>query len=132
MNVTLIHLLIIVGLQVSFATPANGASDYCAFEIKVSSPAGTPLAGVPVAMIQRDNKEFGQEVRTDPNGRASLVMLRCSRSPSSSGSTYAELSPSKGSSLLGPSQSTFFHLRTKGLQSLPRSHFMHDSSQTAR
>ena len=72
MNVTLIHFLIIAGLQISFTTPANGASDYCAFEIKVSSPTGSPLEGVPVAMIQRDNKEFGREVRTDHNGRASL------------------------------------------------------------
>ena len=72
MKVNRISLFLMAGLLISLANSAKGASDYCAFEVKVTDPSGAPLAGIPVAMIQQDDKEFGREVRTDHDGRARL------------------------------------------------------------
>jgi hypothetical protein len=69
---TFSHLQIIVGFGLCFATAAKGADQYCAFAVKVSNALGKPLAGISVAMIQREGKEVGHEVLTDVAGRARL------------------------------------------------------------
>ena len=107
MKVNRISLFLMAGLLISLANSAKGASDYCAFEVKVTDPSGAPLAGIPVAMIQQDDKEFGREVRTDHDGRARLCDAPKSRSASSSGLTYAEPSRSKQFVLPGPRPSAY-------------------------
>jgi len=72
MNKIFIRLQTVIGLGFYLVTAASGADQYCAFSIKVSSPSGRPLSGIPVAMIQGESKEFGPEVRTDGSGRAKL------------------------------------------------------------
>lgn len=50
----------------------SAASEYCAFEVRVTNPSGRPVAGVAVAIITADNKEFSGEILTDRDGRARL------------------------------------------------------------
>jgi hypothetical protein len=72
MNKISIRLQVVIGFGFCLVTAASGADQYCAFAVKVSSPSGRPLAGIPVAMIQGESKEFGHEVRTDGAGSAKL------------------------------------------------------------
>jgi hypothetical protein len=72
MSMTPLRSKIVIGIGLFLATAANGAAQYCAFDVRVSSPAGTPLDGIPVAVIQQNGKEFGSEVRTDTLGLAKL------------------------------------------------------------
>ena len=49
---------------------ATAGTNYCAFEIKVTEPSGTPAAKVPVAIIYKDTQIA--EARTDESGTAWL------------------------------------------------------------
>jgi len=51
--------------------PAVGESNYCAFQIRVSSPAGNPLAEIPV-VLGKQNKTTYSETATDSVGIARI------------------------------------------------------------
>ncbi len=72
MSKIFVRLQIALGFGVCLVAAASGADQYCAFAVKVSSPSGRPLAGIPAVIIQRESKEFGDEARTDGLGIAKL------------------------------------------------------------
>jgi hypothetical protein len=60
----------LIGFPVLFFNLA-AAETYCAFEVKVSTPGGTPAPNVTVALIRADRTTFS-ETTTDANGVARL------------------------------------------------------------
>ena len=64
-------VLIFVAMLAAGGTTQAAEAPYCAFEIAVKSPNGTPLARVPVIMIT-DHRETFSEEPTDARGVARL------------------------------------------------------------
>ena len=65
------RLLRLIGLPALFIHIAAGQNLYCAFEVKVSTPSGTPVAGAHVAILRGDKSTFS-ETTTAANGVARL------------------------------------------------------------
>lgn len=59
-----------MGFLLVCAPMATGGTNYCAFEIRVRKPSGTPFAKVPVAIIYNGTQIA--EARTDASGTARL------------------------------------------------------------
>jgi hypothetical protein len=70
-GVRLTGVFVVIGFFSLCIPPIAAESTYCAFEVKVASPSGTPVAGVTVALI-RGHKTTFSETRTDVNGIARL------------------------------------------------------------
>ena len=68
---TLLPLLIALGVLATYVSPAAGQNGYCAFEVKVSEPLGSPVDKVPVLMFLRNGSVF-VEATTSSNGVARL------------------------------------------------------------
>jgi hypothetical protein len=68
-----IRLFVAIGLLAPCATAVGEDSPYCAFEVKVSTPSGTPRSKVPVLLIQNHQKTFYETV-TNANGLARLCV----------------------------------------------------------
>jgi hypothetical protein len=61
----------LLAISAIFMPLAAAEPTYCAFEVKVSGPSGTPLAKVPVLMLRRDTTVFA-ETTTTKDGTARL------------------------------------------------------------
>lgn len=68
--VTTTRVLVVIGFLAVCVPTVVGESVYCAFEVKVTTPSGTPRPKVPVLLI-RQNTTFS-ETATDANGLARL------------------------------------------------------------
>ena len=75
-NATVAEMIVAKSLQFAMvlllvcAPTATGGTNYCAFEIRVRKPSGTPFAKVPVAIIYKGTQIA--EARTDASGTARL------------------------------------------------------------
>ncbi len=65
------RMLMLAAFSVLFVSFAVAQDTYCAFEVTVRSPSGTPMSEVPVALIQGHKTTF-YETTTDANGVARL------------------------------------------------------------
>jgi hypothetical protein len=63
--------LLISVFSTLFISLAAAQDTWCAFEVKVSTPSGSPVAEVPVALIRERKTTFSQTT-TDANGMARL------------------------------------------------------------
>ncbi len=65
------RLLILTVFSTLFISLAAAQDTWCAFEVKVSTPSGSPVPEVPVALIRGRKTTFSQTT-TDANGVARL------------------------------------------------------------
>jgi hypothetical protein len=61
----------LAGLLILFLVPARAAVSYCAFEVKVTAPSGSPVNAVPVYLIRQQRTTISDTI-TDANGIARI------------------------------------------------------------
>lgn len=64
--------VILVYFAVTGVTSAQTPQEFCAFEVSVITPTGSPAAGLSVSMIRVDNKKTFASVITGPTGIVKL------------------------------------------------------------
>src|SRR5258706_13994254 len=70
-GIMIARLFVLTGFSVLFIALAVAQDTYCAFEVSVHSPTGTPVSNLPVALIRARTTTFSQTT-TDAAGLARL------------------------------------------------------------
>jgi len=70
-NFMIARTFMFTGVFGLFITSAAAQDTYCAFEVRVHSPTGTPVSNVTVALFQAQTTTFSQTT-TDASGVARL------------------------------------------------------------
>jgi hypothetical protein len=74
-ELTMNRLFLAIWFLFIWILPAVGETPYCAFEVRVRKPSGTPFAKVSVAMVERGGESGAgalTETQTDATGKATL------------------------------------------------------------
>jgi hypothetical protein len=64
-------LFTLAGILILFVVPARAEVTYCAFEVKVTPPSGSPVSAVPVHLIRQQRTTISDTI-SDANGVARI------------------------------------------------------------